>query len=167
MKNFFNKKHLARQEGQGLVEYALLLVLVSIVVIGILLVLGPQIRGVFEVLAWNLGHRDPFSGDVDVTGTISVTAQGTGGLPGGGCANRSDIKAIATFSVTGADGPVRGIVKFQHLGGGNSTSASGESPLEKSGLGTGGNKTIKACLQGVVGYNLANSPVCAETTASC
>ncbi len=37
-----------REEGQGLVEYALILVLVSIVVIAILMILGPQIGNVFS-----------------------------------------------------------------------------------------------------------------------
>ena len=39
---------LTRQEGQGMVEYALILVLVSIVVIVILLTMGGQIRNVFS-----------------------------------------------------------------------------------------------------------------------
>jgi len=37
-----------RQEGQGMVEYALILVLVSIVVIVILLTMGGQIKNVFS-----------------------------------------------------------------------------------------------------------------------
>lgn len=36
------------QEGQGLVEYALILVLVAIVVIAILAILGPQIGNIFS-----------------------------------------------------------------------------------------------------------------------
>jgi len=39
---------LQREEGQGLVEYALILVLVAIVVIAILTLLGPQIGNVFS-----------------------------------------------------------------------------------------------------------------------
>jgi pilus assembly protein Flp/PilA len=39
---------LPREEGQGLVEYALILVLVAIVVIAILLLLGPVIGNVFS-----------------------------------------------------------------------------------------------------------------------
>lgn len=39
---------LPREEGQGLVEYALILVLVAIVVIAILLLLGPAIGNVFS-----------------------------------------------------------------------------------------------------------------------
>jgi pilus assembly protein Flp/PilA len=36
------------EEGQGLVEYALILFLVAVVVIAILIVLGPQIGSVFS-----------------------------------------------------------------------------------------------------------------------
>ncbi len=40
--------YLPREEGQGLVEYALILVLVAVVVIAILALLGPQIANVFS-----------------------------------------------------------------------------------------------------------------------
>jgi pilus assembly protein Flp/PilA len=39
---------LNREEGQGLVEYALVLVLVAVVIIAILTLLGPQIGNVFS-----------------------------------------------------------------------------------------------------------------------
>jgi pilus assembly protein Flp/PilA len=39
---------LPREEGQGLVEYALILVLVALVVIAILAILGPQIGNIFS-----------------------------------------------------------------------------------------------------------------------
>jgi pilus assembly protein Flp/PilA len=38
----------AKEEGQGLVEYALILVLIAIVVIGILTLLGNKISAVFS-----------------------------------------------------------------------------------------------------------------------
>ncbi|GDX70642.1 hypothetical protein LBMAG38_17330 [Chloroflexota bacterium] len=42
-------KRLARDEsGQGLVEYALIVFLIAVVVIAILLLLGPQIAGIFN-----------------------------------------------------------------------------------------------------------------------
>ena len=41
---------LPREEGQGLVEYALILVLVAIVVIAILLLLGPSIGNIFSTI---------------------------------------------------------------------------------------------------------------------
>lgn len=46
---YFAEKNLGEQ-GQGLVEYALILVLVSVVVISILTILGPQIGNVFSRL---------------------------------------------------------------------------------------------------------------------
>ena len=41
---FFNR----REEGQGLVEYALILVLVAVIVIAVLTILGPTIGNVFS-----------------------------------------------------------------------------------------------------------------------
>jgi pilus assembly protein Flp/PilA len=37
-----------RQRGQGLIEYALIIVLVALVVVGILILLGPAIGSVFS-----------------------------------------------------------------------------------------------------------------------
>jgi pilus assembly protein Flp/PilA len=45
---------LPREKGQGLVEYALILVLVAIVVIAILLLLGPIVGNVFSNIVRNL-----------------------------------------------------------------------------------------------------------------
>ena len=45
---------LPREEGQGLVEYALILVLITIVVIAILLLLDPVIGNVFSNIVSNL-----------------------------------------------------------------------------------------------------------------
>ncbi len=42
--------YLPREEGQGLVEYALILVMVAIVVVAILALLGPQIANIFSQL---------------------------------------------------------------------------------------------------------------------
>jgi pilus assembly protein Flp/PilA len=39
---------LRRGRGQGLVEYALIIALVAVVVIGALILLGPQIAGIFD-----------------------------------------------------------------------------------------------------------------------
>jgi len=41
---------LPREEGQGAVEYVLILVLVAIVLLGILLLLGPVIGNVFSTI---------------------------------------------------------------------------------------------------------------------
>lgn len=47
--------YLPREEGQGLVEYALILVLIALVVIAILAVIGPQVANVFSKVTYQLG----------------------------------------------------------------------------------------------------------------
>jgi len=46
MKRFFAK--VSDEKGQGLVEYALILVLVAIVVIGVLTTMGTSVQAVFQ-----------------------------------------------------------------------------------------------------------------------
>ena len=43
-----------KEKGQGLVEYALILVLIAVVVIAILVILGPVIGNVFSQIVSNL-----------------------------------------------------------------------------------------------------------------
>ena len=43
-----------RDRGQGLVEYALIIALVAVVVIGTLILLGPQINSIFVTIKSNL-----------------------------------------------------------------------------------------------------------------
>lgn len=45
------------EEGQGLVEYALILFLVAVVVIAILILLGPQIGSIFSAITKGLGGK--------------------------------------------------------------------------------------------------------------
>ena len=47
--------YMPREDGQGLVEYALILVLVAIVVIVILTLLGGQVSTVFSTITSGLG----------------------------------------------------------------------------------------------------------------
>ena len=53
---------LPQEEGQGLVEYALILVLVAIVVIAILLLLGPVVGNVFSNITYIMTHTRAESG---------------------------------------------------------------------------------------------------------
>ena len=46
--------YLPREEGQGLVEYALILVLIALVVIIILALLGPAVGNIFSNLVANV-----------------------------------------------------------------------------------------------------------------
>ncbi len=47
--------YLPREEGQGLVEYALILVLIAIIVIIVLALLGGRVSEVFSTIASGLG----------------------------------------------------------------------------------------------------------------
>ena len=44
-----------RRRGQAMVEYALILVLIAVVVIGVLLLLGGQIKSIFTSISGALG----------------------------------------------------------------------------------------------------------------
>ena len=46
LKNFLGK--FSREEGQGLVEYALILVFIAILVIAVLELLGPEIAAIYQ-----------------------------------------------------------------------------------------------------------------------
>ena len=50
------------EEGQGLVEYALILFLVAVVVIAILILLGPQIGSVFSAVTKGFQPATPVPG---------------------------------------------------------------------------------------------------------
>jgi pilus assembly protein Flp/PilA len=63
-----------QEKGQGLVEYSLILVLVSIVVIGVLLILGPSIGNVFTKININLNGIDG-GGSVIVTPVPTHSSQ--------------------------------------------------------------------------------------------
>ncbi|MDQ6883750.1 MAG: Flp family type IVb pilin [Candidatus Dormibacteraeota bacterium] len=46
-----------QEDGQAMVEYALILVLIAVVVIGVLLLLGGQIKSIFTSISGALGGR--------------------------------------------------------------------------------------------------------------
>ena len=53
-KKLFAQEAEKEEEGQGLVEYALILFLVAVVVIGILILLGPRIGSIFSAVTKGL-----------------------------------------------------------------------------------------------------------------
>ena len=55
LKDFLGK--FSREEGQGLVEYALILVLVSIVVIVVLKAMGTSVGAIFTEISTKLAER--------------------------------------------------------------------------------------------------------------
>jgi pilus assembly protein Flp/PilA len=60
----FKSSHNKKEKGQGLVEYALILVLVAIVVIAVLMLLGPIVGGVFSTVNDSLSGVSGGGGEV-------------------------------------------------------------------------------------------------------
>ncbi|MBU1109342.1 MAG: Flp family type IVb pilin [Candidatus Riflebacteria bacterium] len=74
MKNFKNRR------GQGLVEYALILVLVAVVIVAILTLMGPQIAEIFNSINEKIENSTGETG-----GTYPATEPvGNSDLPGRG-----------------------------------------------------------------------------------
>ncbi|RMF05266.1 MAG: hypothetical protein D6768_01470 [Chloroflexi bacterium] len=73
--NLRNVQNTPKEDGQGLVEYALILTLVGTVVIAILLLLGPTVGNVFSNVTTNLKHTSaPSSGGNGPTNTFGVSS---------------------------------------------------------------------------------------------
>lgn len=125
----FNKKSLSREEGQGLVEYALILVLVAVVVIAVLMLLGPQInqafcqvanvlqRGTCGVISTVQASRDAgVSSNARINVTVSEETTVTVAVDGKGSQDKnctpsscpeftfSNVSAGTGFTVTAPDG---------------------------------------------------------------
>ncbi len=73
------KKLTRSEKGQGLVEYALILVLVAIVVLAVLLLLGPVVGNAFSNIVANL-NRFSGGGTGVITGVTTSTGFGTFGF---------------------------------------------------------------------------------------
>ena len=112
------KKLIRSEKGQGLVEYALIMVLVAIVVLGVLLILGPTVGNAFSNIVANLqrfggGGSGPITavapsrsgGNVSVTVNVStptnITLSATNGTVG--APNPRLCTGSCSFSITGAN----------------------------------------------------------------
>ncbi len=116
---FFGLKSPA-EKGQGLVEYALILVLVAIVVIAILLTLGPVVGEVYSEVAGVLGYTpitnvsaartgNGHGNDVAVTVTVSTNTSVTSTDSQSGQSVTVSCSGSCTVTLTGvgnADGRV-------------------------------------------------------------
>lgn len=69
---YFPGKRFA-EEGQGLVEYALILVLVAIIVIAVLLILGPTVGDIFSEIIRNLERTGAIGSGGDGDDVVVIT----------------------------------------------------------------------------------------------
>ena len=123
MKHFKLKSllHTWSQSGQGLVEYALIIALVAVVVIGALLLVGPALERVYsqvlcaldlqsDIRAVTVGGTPPtLSVNVDVRRSTQITISGD--ASGGGPCNGG----VCTYSV---NAPNHGSMRITASGGG-------------------------------------------------
>jgi pilus assembly protein Flp/PilA len=125
------KKSSMRDKGQGLVEYALILVLVAIVVLAILLLLGPVVGNVFSnvvAVLQKAGMAGDGSGVItsvtagEFLGTVTVNVQvstsTTVSLSGDVSHSGKSCPGSCTFSLSG---PTHGTVTATAAAGGQKT----------------------------------------------
>jgi pilus assembly protein Flp/PilA len=137
----------SREEGQGLVEYALILVLVAIVVIAILLQLGPAIGDVFCQVANTL---KPGSCAITGSGNYDITFNGTPSVDetpdGFGCKYTATVSVNVTEDGAAANGvPVNGTVSILNDGGNTVGSISLQGTTDSSGQVTLSNSSTINC----------------------
>ncbi len=126
-----------REEGQGLVEYALLLVLVAMVVIGILALMGGQLRNAYSRVIVALGGNDPNAYTYTIN-SFSVT-----GVSGAGGSCSVTLNSLSVH-VANADGPASGVgvnvsVSLQSGGGttlNGTTNSGGNASWSGGSVGT-------------------------------
>ena len=120
-----------REEGQGLVEYALLLVLVAVIIIAILTILGSQVMVVFAKVTAGLNGQVITGQGVEavIVGFDSNITSGTGGCGG----------TVSNISVIGLDdGAVLkdGTVSFKVFVDGAQVGGTHSVSTNSSGMGT-------------------------------
>lgn len=141
------KRYWRREEGQGLVEYALLLVLVAIVVIAILALLGDQINGVFaRVIAGLNGQEMTGTGTEYVITGMNVSATGVEPF----CTVTVSGMQVTVFEDGQVAGPgvsVSGSVSFSGGSGGSTSGTTGSGGTASlSNVSGGGNCSGTATL---------------------
>ena len=143
------------ENGQGLVEYALILVLIAIVVIAILTLLGGNINMVFARILLQIEHPGDYSGD-----PVTVTDVGLGNplLLGGAHSSTITVSASPTFDPPGSP---EVCVRFDVNGGGSKIVCSVTPSVTLPGPASG---SVSACVMGVKNHSLRGGTSCSTTS---
>ncbi len=141
--------------GQGLVEYALILVLIAVVIIVILTLLGTQVNMVFARILLQLEHPGNYSGDPVTVSNISANAD-TDCLMG-----TCNITSSANVSLSGATGSPEVCVRFSDSNGGGGVTCGSPPELTYKGGASG---TVSACVIAVEDHSLSGGPYCASAS---
>ncbi|MGC9357290.1 MAG: hypothetical protein ACP5GX_05465 [Anaerolineae bacterium] len=137
------KKLFSRRKGQGLVEYALILVLIAIVVVVILRLLGGQANLVFARILIGLRYPGDYHGE-PIDASLGTVTAGPG-FDG----------PTVTASVSLPPGVSASTCVQISVSGGESTLHCGsDHTMTLEGPGSG---SVTVCLVGVEGYSLVSS----------
>jgi len=148
-------RYLRRKEGQGLVEYALILVLIAIIVIVILATLGTRVQVLLAQIEFSLANPGQTAGPPVSVTSISVNASATCSF--GSC---TGVNASASVSLSdGVSAPVT--IQFTNNSTGASSTVTGGSS-GNLGSGTSGS-SVTACVVGVQGYMLVGGGCASDT----
>jgi pilus assembly protein Flp/PilA len=119
------KRRFIRQQGQGLIEYALILVLVALVVIIILAILGPAIGNIFSNIVVAFGGGGVISGGGatywDGVVTITVTVSQPTTITVSGDVNGSKVCSSSGQCPISLSGPAHGSATVTAAEGGQQT----------------------------------------------
>jgi pilus assembly protein Flp/PilA len=138
--------------GQGLVEYALILVLIAVVIIVIMALLGTQVNMVFARIMLQIEHPGDYSGESVTVTSISVSTRGS--RLGG------NLIASATVGLGGASSSPNICVQFSDSQHGSKVDCDPNPSVTFPD--DGGSGEISACVLGVEGYSLSGGPYCSS-----
>ena len=141
------------EEGQGLVEYALILVLVAVAVILAVTMLGGRIHQVFAQISLQLANPGAYSGP-------PLSVNGVGVSPTLNClAGNCDLQVSPEI-----DPPVSDLVCVQiSVSGSGSTKVCG-SPPSHTFTGVPSSGDVTTCVIGVENHTLTGGATCSTTS---
>ena len=145
----------SRQEGQGLVEYAFILVLIAVAVIIAVTQLGGRINQVFNLVVLQMQYPGVYSGDpVTIASLLPSAIRDTGGFHGS-----YGVTVTAPATLTEVPGGATVCVRFSLDGAGSQLSCGSPPSARFEGGETGSGR---ACVVAVESYNLSGGDVCAD-----
>ncbi len=125
---------LKRERGQGLVEYALILVLVAVVVIAALVLLGPQISNAYNRVITALGGTVPYTYTITSGPTISTSYS----------AGICTYSLSMSVKITDGGSPVSGEAVSVSVSGGAAAGSAPTKTTNSSGIAEWTNTAIKS-----------------------
>jgi|GEM_PF-723148 len=117
-----------QEKGQGLVEYALLLVMIAVVVLGVLILLGPQISNAYSRVVTALGGTVPHT--YTITSGPTITANYNSGV------DICTYRLTMSVRVTDGGSPVNGEAVSVNVSGGPAHGSVSAQTTNSSGIAT-------------------------------